>query len=379
MNMKKQKVAHIVWNYLPKSNEFVYNQITQCKYFSPVVLCERFYPESLNTPVIHYMYSNPKTPRGIWHRGTRRWRPTWHAGWFEKQALKSGCSLIHAHFGVMGAILAAAERKPALPLVVSFYGKDASADFRNQKEIYMKLFEIADRIIVQGEKIKERFVLAGCDSSRISVWDIGIDLLQFPYIPRDVMSKTVKFLVAARFVEKKGYFVLLRAFKRLLGHYPDIELTIIGFGHLENKIRTFISLNGIEDKVGIIISSEQADFYSVFTPLLQNHHIFVLSAVQAGDGDEDGLPVVIQNAQASGMPVISTPVGAISNAIIHRQTGLLAEEGSVDSLVEMMNYLITNRSEWNHLGSNARLHAEKHFALGRQIQRLEDIYEDVLT
>jgi colanic acid/amylovoran biosynthesis glycosyltransferase len=160
--------------------------------------------------------------------------------------------------------------------------------------------------------------------------------------------------------------------------HPNARLTIIGKGPLRREIEGRIASLNIDRQVMLIDTSTCADFNTFYAEQLGNHHIFVLPSVQAVDGDEDGLPIVLQNALACGLPVISTPIGGIPRAVIEDETGYLVPPGNVEALTEKMLFLAENRHLWNEMGALGRRRVEEHFELGAQGRKVEAVYDRLL-
>jgi len=301
---------------------------------------------------------------------------------FEKIIIQNNVRIMHAHFGTFGCKLGTLKKRTGIPLLVTFYGIDISYYIRQPEWIikYRKMFEFADKFIVLCDEAKQRLINCDCPEKKIEIWDIGINLNEFPYKERKNKHK-VKFLTVARFREKKGYPILLKAFSILTKKYRNVYLTIIGYGPLKKDIGLQIKELGIDDQVTLIDTAniKGEDFNKLFKNALYDNDIFVLPSIVAKSGDDEGgPPVVITNAQSSGMPVISTPVGGISRAIIDNETGILAAPGNPYSLFEKMEYLINHQELWRILGEKARKHIEKNFNLMKQVQKLEEIYNSLL-
>lgn len=101
-------------------------------------------------------------------------------------------------------------------------------------------------------------------------------------------------------------------------------------------------------------------------------------SITTAQGDTEGLPNVVLEAQAMGLPVLSTMHAGIPEAVIHGQTGLLAPERDVAQLTANARQLLTNPDLWQTLSRNERAHVQAHFNRTKQTQRLETLYEAVL-
>jgi len=211
------------------------------------------------------------------------------------------------------------------------------------------------------------------------VWNIGMDLDKFSYQKREHLSKReVRLLTAARFVEKKGYPVLIKALSILIKKGNKLHLTALGYGPLKNSIEKMISELGLGEVVTLIDTSEVEDFNQFYREILPVQDIFVLPSIVATDGDDEGGPALsLVCAQAAGLPVIATPFAGASRSIIDKETGIFARDSDAEDLAEKLDYLIANPGIWNKLGEAGSHYVRKNFSLPTQLKALEGIYDSL--
>ncbi len=290
-------------------------------------------------------------------------------------------SIMHAHFGSAGYKLIELKKRLNIPLVVTFYGWDVSYCLKNPIWLsrFKPMFEIADRLIVLCDEVRERLVKLGCLPDKIMVWNIGMELDKFSYQKRECLSKReVKLLTAARFVEKKGYPILIKAISILVKEGKKLHLTALGYGPLKNLIEKMVSESGLEGIVTLIDTSEIEDFNEFYRNILPAQDIFVLPSIVATDGDDEGGPALsLVCAQAAGLPVIATAFAGASRSIIDKQTGIFARDSDAEDLAEKLDYLIANPGIWNKLGEAGSHYARKNFSLPTQLKALERIYDSL--
>ncbi|GAH35667.1 unnamed protein product, partial [marine sediment metagenome] len=248
---------------------------------------------------------------------------------------------MHAHFGTEGYKLVDLRKKIDIPLVVSFYGVDASYCLQHPCWLarFRPMFKFADRLIVLCEEVKERFTRLGCPADKICVWNIGIDLDIFPYQKRKPHKGELKFLTAARFAEKKGYPILLKAFSILAKKKNGIHLTALGYGPLKRKrsIEQMVVDLGLKEMVTLIDTTGIEDFNQFYSQFLSSHDIYIQASITAKNGDDEAGPALTSvYAQAAGLPVITTPFAGVSRSILNNETGLIARSNSVEDLTEKM-------------------------------------------
>jgi len=241
---------------------------------------------------------------------------------------------------------------------------------------YRELFARGAAFLVEGNFMKEQLVRLGCPADKVIVQHIGVDCAKFKYRERKLNpGEPVRILIAAAFREKKGIEYALKAFAQVYQKNPDIRLRILGDGPLRARIERLIKELGIATVVTML--GEQP--YAVFRDELERAHLFLSPSVTASDGDtEGGCPVAIIEAQATGLPVLSTFHADIPEVVIHGKTGLLAPEKNVAVLADNLSYLVTHPEVWADMGRRGREHVEREYNVVHQIARLEDIYESIL-
>ncbi len=113
--------------------------------------------------------------------------------------------------------------------------------------------------------------------------------------------------------------------------------------------------------------------------LLRRSGVFVAPCVVGADGDRDGLPTVLLEAMASGIPVVATPVTGIPEAISHGQSGWLVPTGSPDDLGVMIAGVLADPRRGAEVARAARQRIEQDFALDRAGTSLRQVFADAMA
>jgi colanic acid/amylovoran biosynthesis glycosyltransferase len=108
-------------------------------------------------------------------------------------------------------------------------------------------------------------------------------------------------------------------------------------------------------------------------------HVFVLASVTAADGDEEGTPVSLLEAQASGLPVVSTLHAGIPEIVTDGVSGRLVEERDADALAASLRELATQPQRWERMGRAGRERIEESYDAGRCVEALEAIYREAIA
>lgn len=288
--------------------------------------------------------------------------------------------LLHIHFGTTAASLFPLLEKTSIPIVVSLYGVDASAVLRDQSwaKRYLKLFERASMFLVLCDAVVVRLVALGCPKRKIHVLNLPAGVENYPRRRRE-FDGTTRFLIAARFVEKKGHATLLRAFREVLSQRKDVHLTMMGYGP-SNWVRELVRELCLEDSTTLINNGLSSDFVRLYNQALAAHDVLVAPSTMAKDGDDEAGPALTMvAAQAAGLPVIATPFLGSELSLIPGETGLLCKQDDVTSLASCMLELCARPDIWKKLGEIGSSLAHREFSRVGQMEKLIHLYEEAVS
>lgn len=383
--MKGDSIAFVITEYLGLPETFIYEEIKNLDRFRPVVLTHNvinydLFPldNIINLKEGLWKINDPN--QGVAESFTGKIKNMKHYffahNYFKKLIKKENISIIHAQYGSDGVYSIPLKEKFNLPLVTSFRGLDASKAPKQNPGIYNELFKKGDIFLVRCNSMKKDLILLGCPEDKIIVHHSSIDLEKFPYVKRKSISSTstVKILFVGRLVEKKGILDAVTVLKKILNKKYNVQMTIIGDGHLKEKSIKLADTLGVLDKI---------TFKGFLSPNkipneMKKHHIFFLPCKTPMDEDKEGIPNSLMEAQASGMPVVSTLHSGVPEAVLDGETGYLVTEGDTDSMAERIIYLIEHPEVSARLGACGRKHIEKEFNILAQTKKLESIYDGLI-
>lgn len=236
--------------------------------------------------------------------------------------------VVHAHFGTQAVFALPVLGSEAL--VVSFYGHDISRLTRrpNWRRAYRSLFARASAICVLSDDMKRAALAAHAPTEKIHVVHLGRRIEQMKWRPP---SRSVRRLISVgRLMEKKGHLELVEALAR--EGLEQLELEIIGEGPLRSVLEKRVSALGLNRRVrfaGAVRNDEALR-------RLSKADAFALTSRTASNGDEEGTPTVLVEAQALGLPCISTFHAGIPEMIPTENHALLAAEGDVESIADSL-------------------------------------------
>ncbi len=205
------------------------------------------------------------------------------------------------------------------------------------------------------------------DKAKVALVYHGLDFRRFPEPPvRAAKPGPVEILSVGRLVEKKGYPTLLDALAKL-PQGSDWRLTHIGGGPLDGALKAQAEQLGIAARIQWLGALPQEQVLAAY----RRSDLFVLAAQIAADGDRDGLPNVLMEAQSQRLACIATNISGIPELIKDGETGLLVPPEDATALTAAVQSLIADPERRRQLADAGfqRLHA--HFAMGAGINDLD--------
>ena len=258
-----------------------------------------------------------------------------------------------------------------VPVLTWFIGNDASVDLRDDRYAwrYARLREApAARYRGVSSNIVARLLEFGMAPERTGILHMGITLEDYPGPGRAGRGgRPPRIVLGARLMDFKGHRFALEAFAGLLRRHPGATLHLFGEGPLEGALREQAEALGIAATVhfrGVVPIDALKDEFARADFALQ-------PSVTASDGRAEGLPNVVLEELAMGLPVIATRHAGIPDAVVHEETGLLVEEADVTGLEAAMLRLAGDPPLRHRLGANGRRRVEAHFdarALGERFR-----------
>lgn len=302
----------------------------------------------------------------------------------KKTNLSARYSLIHSHFAMAGYSDINLARDANIPHIVSFYGYDYAKlpHMRPEwKSRYNVLFHQADYILCEGDHGYE--MLSRHDSLRgkIRVLHLGVDVNNIPYSPLSKKPGELNIVQVARPAEKKGHMYTLAAFAKAKQDCPNATLTFAGcemtgdHPMLKQQIEDAIRGYRID---GCTLSS--AIPYADLHFFLGEFHVFMHPSIWTKSMDcEGGAPTVLLDAQAVGLPVISTNHCDIPSEVLADETGILTEERDVDGLADAIRrFYWMDSEEYRRFSITARDHMQADFNIIESARELMSLYEEAV-
>jgi colanic acid/amylovoran biosynthesis glycosyltransferase len=283
--------------------------------------------------------------------------------------------VLHAHFGPVGNSFRFARELWGAPLIVSFHGYDFSTVPRKEgARVYQKLFATADAVTVNSDYTRRQVESLGCPAARLNKLPVGLDPGAFPFCGRVLRSgEPIRLLTVARLTEIKGHAFVIRAVAKLRGLRGDVRYEIAGDGPLRKELEQLVEELGLRAAVTFHGACDGCEVQR----LMAESHLFVLASVSVA-GDQEGQGLALQEAQATGLPVVATNHGALPEGLVPEESGFLVPERNVDALAERLDYLVTRPELWPAMGQAGRKYVETHFDIRRLNSALVRLYTDTI-
>ena len=151
------------------------------------------------------------------------------------------------------------------------------------------------------------------------------------------------------------------------------QCEIIGEGPLEAALGEQIGGTGLTNQVRLAGPCAQEEVKSA----LAQSTVFALPCVLEAGGGMDNLPTVVMEAMAAGLPVVSTPLGGVSEMVVEGETGLLVPEHQPAALADALARLLGDREFARSLGANGRERAANQFAIEKTVGQLRRLFADL--
>jgi colanic acid/amylovoran biosynthesis glycosyltransferase len=294
-----------------------------------------------------------------------------------KSFIKLNADIFHCHFGNTAKIVADLKEIGAVKGIIlsSFHGADITVFPKKYgREFYEGLFNTGDVFTGNSRFIISKMIENGCPENKIVKIPECLNVSQFEYRGEDHKRKKFKILTVGRFVEKKGYEYSMRAVANFRQQKIDFEYNVIGEGPLLDSMKELARQLGITDSVifrGAMKQEEVMAFY-------RQSDIFLLPSVTAADGDTEGQGLVLQEAQAIGLPVVATLHNGFPDSIVDGKTGYLVPEKDSDALFEKLLFLYNDEKLCVEMGVRGRAFVESSFDSKVVVAQLINLYENTL-
>lgn len=288
--------------------------------------------------------------------------------------------IVHTHTAKAGAVGRTAAKLSGVPVIVhTFHGHVFHSYFGPAKTkfflfIERRLARMSDAIVAVSEKQREEMAGYGvAPIEKIHVIPLGFDLAPFERPAAGVFRKELglgageKLVgIVARITAVKNHELFLDAAALVKERVPAARFVIVGDGELRSRIEQRARDLDLEDSV--ILTGWRSDLPEIYADL----DVLALTSLN------EGTPVSVIEAMASGCPVVSTRVGGVPDLVDEDVTGLMAGSGDARGLAEAIARLLTEPDLARRIADSARTFALERFRVERLVADVQKLYEELL-
>jgi colanic acid/amylovoran biosynthesis glycosyltransferase len=280
--------------------------------------------------------------------------------------------VLHCQFGQLGIEVAELRNCGVLKgkLVTSFRGADATIREFETHNKFHNLFATGDWFLAVSDSIRDRLVELGCPAEKIQVLRSGIDLSTFNFREPQELHSPLRLVTIGRLAPTKGIEYALEAVRKLVDEGYSLEYRIIGDGPRREALvdaAARLDLGSIVTFLPPVSSDEVAR-------MLGETDVLVAPSIVAPSGQTEGVPNVLKEAMASGVPAIGTNVGGVAELIDHGTNGFLVSQKDPEAIADCIRAVVAQQDELPKILSRARRSIERDYDLQRLNADLETVY-----
>ena len=280
--------------------------------------------------------------------------------------------LVHSHGYKADMYAYLATRGMQLPLLSTCHlWTRQTAAVRFYEFLDARILRSFDAVVAVSERIATELCEAGVSAGKITTIDNGIDFGPFDSADATLASelnKRDRILIGTvgRLVAQKGLTFFLTAAEQLLKEFPDLLFAIVGDGPDRGKLEQLAKDLRIENKV--CFTGARTDMPGVYASL----DVFALASI------DEGMPMALLEAMASGAPVVATEVGAVPKVIVPGRSGMLVRPGDAAELAQALACLIRDPALRERLAHNGKRQVHEQFSSQVMTQNYCNVYGRLL-
>jgi colanic acid/amylovoran biosynthesis glycosyltransferase len=352
----RPKVLHVVRHWLAPSEGFVADVLRS----TTATDARLVYGSRIDHPLTEAFHGPAHHLAAPWDSRQARARL---AFW----ALTDRVQVLHSHFGQPAQLTWRTARRLGLPFGVSLHGYDLLVEARLDPSM-LDAVKAANLVVVPSQFLADGASDRGIPDEILRVIPSGIDLGSLPFRTRPAPAAgeptTVTF--AGRFAPKKGVLDAARALGEA-AQTRNLRVRFVGFGEQEAALRELVA------SVPSLAGAEVWDGREpgVVRRALRETDVLFTPSRTASNGDAETLGILNLEAQAMGVPVVTTSHGGIPEAVSGAGS-VLAPEGDQAALSKALALVLDTPERWAEMGRAGRAHVAAHFELGSRVADLEE-------
>ena len=286
--------------------------------------------------------------------------------------------IIHCQFGTLAPLMVKLKEIGAIggKLVTSFRGFDLTNRLHENLSAYRHLFSVGDLFLPVCDYFKSILIENSCNPEKIEVLHSGIDVNGLRFNTNGhKYNRPLRVISVGRFVEKKGFQYAIDAIAGIVKQNIPVSYTLIGDGPLRSELLSRIRMDGIAD----CVTMPGWKSHNEVIEEIRRGDILLAPSITPPDGDKEGIPNVLKEAMAIGIPVIATDHSGIPELVIHNETGLLVPEKDTQAISYSIQTLMNDQELFDRLKKNARQLVEKEYDIELLNEKLENLYKSIVN
>ncbi len=281
--------------------------------------------------------------------------------------------LLHAHYATSYGFLA--DKSRFHPFLLTGWGSDI---FDSPKNIFMRKIVVnalahADAVTVLSEITKKEVKrLSGCEAMLVP---FGVDLNLFHPKKEKLNNALLRIGTIRTLSPKYGVEYLIKAFHRIHATFPNAILEIVGDGPQKKELQNLCASLNISDKVIFHGYINQKNELERYLNILQNFDVFAILSIL----DSETFGVAAVEALASGIPVVATRIGGLTEVVDDKITGIIVNVKDDEDTANALQLLLTDASLRKIMGENGRKKAETLYNWDLSLLRMSNLYRKLTT
>lgn len=383
---RRQRVLVYTSQALPPQHRFIEYPLRKMSRWEPLILCASRAKNSVPLDGLPVVCLDPSWPRW-WSWGIRRVRGLMGvAASRDVKTVKSlQGSLLHAHWGTSGVLIAPLAKAAGLPLLVTLHGFDIQSKetfwtsgqggwwHRDYPNRLRQIAQEGAHFVAVSQAIRTLAIQWGIPESQVHYAPIGIDVNEFQPTGSPMAERPPKILFVANHIERKGGAILIRAFATIRKSHPKAQLVMVGDGPETEK------WNQLASSLGLPV-----DFRGRLSPQavraeMRDTVVFCLPSTRLPHHDlAEGFGLVVIEAAACGVPVVTSAQGLESEGVSDGETGFAIPDGDEKILADRISRLLSDRDLAQRFGDAGPGFVSRKFDLCECTRGLEEVYERVV-
>jgi colanic acid/amylovoran biosynthesis glycosyltransferase len=355
------------------STVFVRRQLEALSELQPFVACwVRSNPEVFDHEAIHVLRSESPLRRAcaqlLSHLPNRftLWQRILAAGEMRRLLRRYRPRHLLIHFGWAAARVVGVLEEEGVPFTLFFHGSDLNEAHAHPSHPYarrlLRAARLAQRCLCVSHDLAHKLIELGVREERVEVFYLGVPVPPASALASPRPEEGGRIVANGRLIEWKGHRYLLDAMGLLAERGLRPRLALIGEGRLQTELEEQAARLGIREQLELIghCSNER-----VFE-LLRQSDLLAHPSLRLPTGEEEGLGLAVQEAMATGLPVVATRTGGIPESVEEDVSGLLVPPADAEAMANSIERLLRDGELCRNMGKAGRARIEAHFDLEKR-------------